>query len=1145
SHFYTFNRMNSLTFSGVASTMLDKAMDEAFAEYRLGRGLVTNSHIRNYNGNSIAIDLLDIYDIHSSAIYNNLSLTLNEDFYSWYYCGMPIAAVWEDIRTSLWFDDFDIKLLGALTSITVNDQDLSKPRYFYNVLMRTSTPNAQMIIDKAYSGRGFHFTPQVESYSEADRSRNVFSPGDQVHAKITKAPQNTPFDVYVIRHDDYTYVDGANVSTLTPHLASGFSNPITGNRTDNEGKWSGLIWTIPTELENVDGGYDIIVNFGSPEAPDNRIHFTYTAANVMDGFDGLHVPGFTVTTPTTIDIVLALDCSPSMSDRSQLARTARQFVGQLEDGDRVGVFGFAAEVGGNQYIQDVVINRIPSGSLGLTPILNNKDYLSGQGVITFPSNYPYLTYSTDMRTPFVNGYLCFDELARPKHFVTLSDGWHCLPNGTTLPDGTFHDPTNEIRSRLLYSYEPSGIQCHTMRYKAYPTNNDGDYPYNEAQSNMLMNRIAEWGNGSSWSRKFVNETYQDINAILDAIRQSSSSIDENRSYIGPNPAQDTEIIQFLVDKNAHSLVANFSINWFCTDTTGLIDFNLVSPSGIDVTLNPDNYHYYTSLGRVELPFPEPGLWEAIVTRPQSTSSVSSFSFSAKVQSDLEVHFTDPPRKHKMNVPLPLTVRAFEYLEPVTDAQVKVFLRRDDWFMELSLLDDGYHNDEQANDGIYGNYMYAYSDILQQFPHNAAGVYDLIFELRSLSLTAERIKKYRIELESPEDYPYASTERRLHSGWNWVGFPRLQRDESGTAVDYATISLSPFLTDVHSRDGVAEFRDNQWNYYGLDSLNSIDGYKLRMKDTTPVSLFELGTIIDTLMTHQLNEGQWNWVTYPCYETVYPWEALSGVIDRIDYIMAEKWSMKRDGDVWIYDGIMRPHLKYGDSVMIRTTRDCSFVWNFPVTTPQSNEPQKPQQFVFEDKPNYETIMIDSIEGNPDYSEIGIFQDDVCIGARVFEAYPIQILAYSTPVDEGGGQLSFMLFSENKGAVSVSPATIRPGNYDANESTIEPEQFGFRVLTLKTNDQQTPSVLALHSNYPNPFNPSTTINFSLPTKAQTRLVIYNVRGQKVKVLLSDTLDCGNHSVVWNGRDDSNRPVASGIYFARLEQSGATKISKMMLMK
>jgi len=91
----------------------------------------------------------------------------------------------------------------------------------------------------------------------------------------------------------------------------------------------------------------------------------------------------------------------------------------------------------------------------------------------------------------------------------------------------------------------------------------------------------------------------------------------------------------------------------------------------------------------------------------------------------------------------------------------------------------------------------------------------------------------------------------------------------------------------------------------------------------------------------------------------------------------------------------------------------------------------------------------------------------------------------------------------------------------------------------------VLALYSNYPNPFNPSTTLNFSLPKTAPVKLVIYNIRGQKVKVLLNESLDCGNHSVVWNGRDDGNRPVASGVYFARLEQSGVTKINKMMLMK
>ncbi|MCB5267359.1 MAG: hypothetical protein LHW46_04520, partial [Candidatus Cloacimonetes bacterium] len=80
-----------------------------------------------------------------------------------------------------------------------------KPRYFYNILMDrvddVSAPYSlnpkQIAINEAYESRGFHFTPQVESFSEGNRSRNVFSPGDQVHVKITKAPQNTAFTVYV------------------------------------------------------------------------------------------------------------------------------------------------------------------------------------------------------------------------------------------------------------------------------------------------------------------------------------------------------------------------------------------------------------------------------------------------------------------------------------------------------------------------------------------------------------------------------------------------------------------------------------------------------------------------------------------------------------------------------------------------------------------------------------------------------------------------------------------------------------------------------------------------------------------------------------------------------------------------------------
>ena len=87
---------------------------------------------------------------------------------------------------------------------------------------------------------------------------------------------------------------------------------------------------------------------------------------------------------------------------------------------------------------------------------------------------------------------------------------------------------------------------------------------------------------------------------------------------------------------------------------------------------------------------------------------------------------------------------------------------------------------------------------------------------------------------------------------------------------------------------------------------------------------------------------------------------------------------------------------------------------------------------------------------------------------------------------------------------------------------------------------------SNYPNPFNPTTTISFSIQNNSNVELSIYNIKGQKVKQLFSDQLPSGQHSVVWDGRDDNNLPVGSGIYLYQLEvdnQEIATK--KCLLLK
>lgn len=86
----------------------------------------------------------------------------------------------------------------------------------------------------------------------------------------------------------------------------------------------------------------------------------------------------------------------------------------------------------------------------------------------------------------------------------------------------------------------------------------------------------------------------------------------------------------------------------------------------------------------------------------------------------------------------------------------------------------------------------------------------------------------------------------------------------------------------------------------------------------------------------------------------------------------------------------------------------------------------------------------------------------------------------------------------------------------------------------------------NYPNPFNPTTTISFSIPDNSKIELSIYNIKGQKVKTLANSQFIKGNHSVIWNGDDESGQPVSSGLYFYKLNVNGKTEaVKKCLLLK
>jgi len=93
--------------------------------------------------------------------------------------------------------------------------------------------------------------------------------------------------------------------------------------------------------------------------------------------------------------------------------------------------------------------------------------------------------------------------------------------------------------------------------------------------------------------------------------------------------------------------------------------------------------------------------------------------------------------------------------------------------------------------------------------------------------------------------------------------------------------------------------------------------------------------------------------------------------------------------------------------------------------------------------------------------------------------------------------------------------------------------------------PSQVALGGNYPNPFNPITTISFSLDRNGPVTLRVYDVRGQLVRTLVDDVRTSGAHSIDWNGRDERGRTAEAGVYLYRLEAGGKVLQDKMTLVK
>ena len=104
---------------------------------------------------------------------------------------------------------------------------------------------------------------------------------------------------------------------------------------------------------------------------------------------------------------------------------------------------------------------------------------------------------------------------------------------------------------------------------------------------------------------------------------------------------------------------------------------------------------------------------------------------------------------------------------------------------------------------------------------------------------------------------------------------------------------------------------------------------------------------------------------------------------------------------------------------------------------------------------------------------------------------------------------------------------------------------ILTGVRDSDTVPNATGLLGNAPNPFNPSTRINFELADAQNVRLEVYDARGVLVRTLTHEVLPAGRYHADWNGTDDTGRRAASGVYFYRLRAGDHQSVKKMLMLK
>lgn len=404
---------------------------------------------------------------------------------------------------------------------------------------------------------------------------------------------------------------------------------------------------------------------------------------------------------------------------------------------------------------------------------------------------------------------------------------------------------------------------------------------------------------------------------------------------------------------------------------------------------------------------------------------------------------------------------------------------------------------------------------------------------------------------------------LSTNWKWESFP-IRYETNGPiasvqAFNNATLSYWQGTGSRPPSNYLKRDLNNTWVTDGLYTLNFTNGHKIYYPNPTYSFASSLGNILPENSSVNIPANTKTWVGYWLMDRQTLASALGEHLDKVANVYGERWHYQEQSSNTKTDPFVPnpdPNsliMEFGKSYIIELKAGESipaFAWCSGSSNTRSDvieysNTSEPEYFDYIDQADYETIMIANINVNDQYDEIAVYAGEDCIGATKVTSYPVQILAY-TGLHQGQA-LSFRAVCQNRKNQEILLNSEVISNQKDN--VLIAGEFAYAGVNLYPKSQTSSlshvSQVCNISAYPNPFNPSTSIKFTLIEKQMVSIEIYNIKGQKEKNLINQELNNGTHAVVWDGKNESSQTVSNGVYYFKISTPFETKIDKILLLK